>query len=287
MPSVRSFVWNMGWEDWAGNFCYLILAVSYLVTNLLWLRILAILALGLEGVYFYFASSPPLWVGIAWAVVFVSINVVQIVLMTRERLRVRISEQDGMLHRGVFGEMTPVDFHRLLKLGTWREIPMGAKLTVKDEPGTELFFIAKGSARVVSGYNLISFLHPGAIVGEKSFTSGGNASATVIAETSLRAFVVNKVALHALMKHNHGIETAILKTISRDLTTKLRMAHRQPDGRLPEVKSSLIVSDPAVNGLRTVFGLETVGETRYFDVARFPACSVGLSAAGPDSSPHQ
>jgi hypothetical protein len=254
---METFVWNMRWEDWAGNFCYLILAVSYLVTNLFWLRILAVLALGLEGIYFYFASTPPLWVGIAWAVVFVSINVIQIGLMTRQRLRVRISELEGVLHRGVFGEMTRVDFHRLLKLGSWREIPKGAKLTIEGEPGAELFFIAKGSARVTLGYNLLSVLHPGAIVGEKSFISGGNASATVIAETSLRAFVVNKLALRALMKHNLGIEMAILKIIGRDLTTKLRMAHRRPDDGLPAVESSLIISDPAVNGLRKVFGLET------------------------------
>ena len=94
MAGMDTFAWNMGWEDWAGNFCYLILAVSYLVTNLYWLRMLAILALGLEGIYFYCASTPPLWVGIAWAVIFVSINVVQIMLMTRERLLVRMSERE-------------------------------------------------------------------------------------------------------------------------------------------------------------------------------------------------
>jgi hypothetical protein len=282
---METFVWNMRWEDWAGNFCYLILAVSYLVTNLFWLRILAILALGLEGIYFYFASAPPLWVGIVWAVIFVSINVVQIGLMTRDRLRVRISELEGLLHRGVFGEMTRVDFHRLLKLGNWREIPKGAKLTIEGEPGAELFFIAQGSARVMSGYNLVSILHSGAIVGEKSFISGGNASATVVAETSLRVFVVNKLALHALMKHNHGTGMAILKTIGRDLTTKLRIAHARSDDGIPAVTSSLIVSDSAVNGLRKVFGLETVGETRYFDAARFPGRTVSLSAAGADSSP--
>ena len=71
---MDEIVWGMSWEDWAGNFCYLLLAVSYLVTSLLWLRILAIAALGLEGIYFYFASTPPLWVGIARAAVFVGIN---------------------------------------------------------------------------------------------------------------------------------------------------------------------------------------------------------------------
>jgi CRP-like cAMP-binding protein len=221
------FAWNMGWEDWAGNFCYLILAVSYLVTNLYWLRMLAILALGLEGIYFYFASTPPLWVGIAWAVVFVSINVIQIMLMTRERLRVRMSEQETLMHHGLFRELTSVEFHRLLKIGAWREIAKGASLTIEGEPVPELFFIAKGSARVMFGDKLIAMLHPGAVVGEMSFISGGNASATVVAEAPLTTFVIGKPALSALLKHDHCVETAIFKMIGRDLTTKLRAVHER------------------------------------------------------------
>jgi hypothetical protein len=57
----------MEWQDWVGHFSYLMLAVSYLVTNMYWLRALAIVALGLEGVYFYFSGDAPLWVGIGWA----------------------------------------------------------------------------------------------------------------------------------------------------------------------------------------------------------------------------
>jgi len=102
MNGVETFAWNMGWEDWAGNFCYLILAVSYLVTNLYWLRLLAILALGLEGIYFYCASTPPLWVGIAWAVVFVAINLIQIALLTRERLKVEMSGLEILFHQRFF-----------------------------------------------------------------------------------------------------------------------------------------------------------------------------------------
>ena len=150
----------MSWQNWAANFCYFILAASYLVTNLYWLRLLAVLALGLEGVYFYFAASPPLWVGIGWAAVFVGINVVQLAIMMRERLAVRMSEHERLLHRGLFAELTLVQFNRLLKIGAWRESEDGALLTVQDKPVPELFFIASGMARVIVGNEAIALLQP-------------------------------------------------------------------------------------------------------------------------------
>ncbi len=62
----------MRWQDWAANACYVILAASYLVTNIYWLRILAVVALAFEGVYFYFGAEILLWIWIVWNVFFIA-----------------------------------------------------------------------------------------------------------------------------------------------------------------------------------------------------------------------
>src|SRR5258706_15471743 len=93
----------MEWQDWGGHFSYLMLAVSHLVTNMYWLRALAIVALGLEGVFFFFSGGAPPWVGIRWAAVFVGINVVQLGIMARNHMRVRLSSEERGLHRQRFG----------------------------------------------------------------------------------------------------------------------------------------------------------------------------------------
>jgi CRP-like cAMP-binding protein len=222
MTGVETFAWTMRWEDWAGNFCYLILAFSYLVTNLYWLRLLAILALGLEGIYFYCASTPPLWVGIAWAAVFVAINLIQIALLTRERLKVQMSEPENLLHRGLFPEMTPMDFRRFLKAGHWREVAKDSLLTTEGKPVPDLLFITRGNARVARNGGAPMSLGPGTILGEKSFLCGGNASATIIAETALTVFAVNKLSLRALLQHDHRVASAIFSTMGRDMSAKLR-----------------------------------------------------------------
>ena len=118
----------MEWQDWVGNFSYLMLAASYLVTNMYWLRGLAIVALGLEGVYFFFSGAAPLWVGIGWAAVFVGINAVQLAIMARNRLRVRLSGEEHGLHQQRFGKLDQVNFDRLARAGHWRNVPPGTVL---------------------------------------------------------------------------------------------------------------------------------------------------------------
>jgi hypothetical protein len=51
-----------------------------------------------------------------------------------------------------------------------------------------------------------------------------------------------------------------------------------PGGVLPEVSSSVLISEPAANGLTTIVNMQAVGETRYFDAGGFPGRTVGLSA---------
>jgi hypothetical protein len=212
----------MSWQNWAANLCYLLLAISYLVTNLFWLRVLAVGALGLEGVYFYFACEQPLWVGIGWAIVFVVINVVQLLIMTRERLSVRMSDRERLLHRGLFAELTPVQFHRLLKIGEWREVEAGTLLAVHGNPVPELLFIASGMAEVNVASEVIAHLQAGSFVGEMTFLSGGNATASVSAAGPMLLFAIGKRELDRLLTQDRGIETAMLRVIGRDLTMKLR-----------------------------------------------------------------
>jgi hypothetical protein len=212
----QSLTW-MGWQDWAGNFCYLILALSYAVSNIYWLRSLAIVALGLEMVYFFFGADRPLWVGIGWNVVFVGTNAIQLGLLVRERMRVRFNEQERLLHRGLFSELTPVDFSRLLKAGEWREVAEGTVLARENA-------LIAGAAKVEVGGKLVALLQPGALIGEMSFLTQGNASADVTTATPSRLFSIPKPRLEALFHSSAGIKTAIHRLMGQDLVRKLLSA---------------------------------------------------------------
>jgi CRP-like cAMP-binding protein len=230
------FNW-IGWEDWAGNFCYTILALSYLVTNMYWLRLLAVVALGLEGVYFYFGSDTPLWVGIGWNAVFVSINVVQLAILTREHMKVRFTAQEELLRRGLFAGLGSLDLSRLLKSGSWHDVKAGTELTSEGKAVTDVCVIADGLAKVEVGDRTISILQTGSFVGEMSLLTNEAASATVTAMSPCRVFVVSKEKLRALFEKSQELQSALTGIIGRDLAYKLKTAS-EPDTDLTAPQST-------------------------------------------------
>jgi hypothetical protein len=220
-----SLTW-MGWQDWAGNVCYIILAISYAVSNIYWLRSLAMVALAMEMVYFFFGAERPLWVGIGWNVVFIGTNAIQLTLLTRERLRVRFSDQERLLHGGLFRELSSVDFNRLLRAGEWRDVAEGTVLARENAPIGDVSVIVAGAAKVEVEGKLVALLQPGAFIGEMSFLTKSNASADVTTATPSRLFSISKPHLEALFQSNAGIKTAIHHLIGQDLVRKLLSARR-------------------------------------------------------------
>lgn len=55
------------------------------------------------------------------------------------------------------------------------------------------------------------------------------------------------------------------------------LSEAMPWGTMPEVKSGLLISEPAANGLRTVVETQAVGGVRYFDAGGFIGRTLGLS----------
>jgi hypothetical protein len=209
-------------QDLVGNASYVLLAASYLVTNIYWLRLLAIVALTAEALYFYMAGDRQLWVGILWAAVFNVINIVQLILLARARIKVRMSEEEKTLHASVFGKLEKVDFSRILAVGSFEELPEGTELTSQDREVTSVRLLLSGQARVMVDSAVIAGLSAGDFVGEMAYIGDCNASATVVTEARCRTFRVGIDDLRALTRKHEKIEAAMNARFSIDLARKLR-----------------------------------------------------------------
>ncbi len=210
------------WQDWAGNACYILLAASYLVTNIYWLRMLAIIALAFEALYFWFGAVTPLWVGIVWNVVFVAINILQLIILYRERWQVRFTDSERLLHQGLFAEFGPIEFSRLLKSGAWRQVYAGTLLTIEGRTVPDLFVLVQGLAKVEVAGETIALLQPGAFVGEMSLLTHEPASATVITVADCLVFAISQEKLSELLDKDDAVRSAVHRVIGRDLVTKLK-----------------------------------------------------------------
>src|SRR5277367_1501538 len=105
---------------------------SYLVKDILWLRVLTVLA-GLVLLGYYAWMPTPLWAGIAWNVVFAAINLRQIQLLLRERRPVVLQPDELLLYKLAFRRLTEREFAKLLAIGHWKEIPAGKRIVQRGE----------------------------------------------------------------------------------------------------------------------------------------------------------
>lgn len=215
------------WQDWAGNACYALLALSYLFTNMLWLRVIAIFSLAFEAVYFVFGAESPLWVGIGWNMVFVAINVVMLVLLLRERRHLQLDADAALLRRGLFAELDHASFARLLRAGEWVELPPGTRLTTEGEAVEHFYVVADGLADVAVNGHVVSILQSGAFVGEMSLLTKAPASATVTTLAVCRVFRLDRSRLEELLTRHAELRAGLDRTIGRDLARKLRTTSGQ------------------------------------------------------------
>src|SRR5438445_167962 len=153
----------MPWQDWVGNASYALLAASYLVTNIYWLRLLAIVALTIEAVYFYAVGDQRLWVGILWAGVFNAINILQLIVLTRARFKIRMSDEEKTLHASVFGRLERTDFNRILAVGGFDNIGDGEEFTSQGRQVENVHLLLRGRAHGLVYDAVIARLNPGGL----------------------------------------------------------------------------------------------------------------------------
>lgn len=209
-------------QDLVGNASYILLAASYLVTNIYWLRLLAIVALTAEAVYFYMAGDRELWVGILWAGIFNVINIAQLIRLTRNRMKVRMSDEERTLHSSIFGRLEKVDFSRVLAAGAFEDLPEGAVLTEQGRAVDHVRLLLSGRATVFVDGAPIAVLSAGDFIGEMAYIGRCDASASVITEGRCRAFRIPIADLRALTSQHEKIETVMNDRFSVDLARKLR-----------------------------------------------------------------
>jgi hypothetical protein len=209
-----------GWADVPGHLSYLVIAISYWLTSIYWLRLTAIIGLALEIVYFRM-SGGALHTGIAWDVVFILINGWQIWRLVADRRALASLAEVQLLRQGALAGFDSVELASVLRTGAWRDFAPGTRLTEEGKPVVHLVLICEGQASVEAGGEAIASLQGGAFVGEMAFLSGNPASATVTVARPTRAFVFDMGRLEALARENASVAGDLYRAIGRDLARKL------------------------------------------------------------------
>src|SRR5262245_63651368 len=100
-------------NNWPGHLSYILIAISYWLTDIFWLRVVAVVGLSFEILYFLM-SGGDLRTGIGWDLVFILINLYQLYRLVRDRLSFRLPVKERALLRKALVGLDDAQIARLL-----------------------------------------------------------------------------------------------------------------------------------------------------------------------------
>jgi CRP-like cAMP-binding protein len=193
---------------------------SYVVVDILWLRVITILA-GSALLGSMLGASPPPWPAVIWNLVFFVINVVRIHLLIRERRPVPLTADEQHVANLRFPSLRPRELQRLLGVGAMVDHPKGAHIVARGVPLEALLLVVRGCARVDLADRAPILIQEGMFVGEIGFLTGKPPGADVIAATDVRIVRWPAPALRAFLDANPEMNTTMQQVLGSDLATKL------------------------------------------------------------------
>jgi hypothetical protein len=196
---------------------------SYLVKDILWLRVLTVVA-GVLLLPYYFMQPVPLWPAIAWSGVFLAVNIVQIKILLLERRPIRLAPDEQRLYELVLHNLSPRQFARLLRSGHWEDVPAGERVIERGKPLDRLIVVFTGRLAVEVDGQEKAALRAGHFAGEMSFVTGEVPSADVSARAPTRIFVWKSAELMRTLEGQNDLLLALHSAIGTDLVGKLRGA---------------------------------------------------------------
>jgi CRP-like cAMP-binding protein len=228
-----------------GHASFLLLGYSYLTSDLLTLRALAVGGLSAAMVFQFFRPAP-LWLPIQWNALFVAINVFWVAKLYYDEnfADAYATEEERGLYTRHFSHMPLGEFRQLLKIGKWRDIAPGTELTTEGKANEYVFALVDGEVEVVIGGKHVNSIQAPSFVGEmslmrsmtgeagrrSSMTSSSPpknsaprvASATVVAQKGVvRVFSWDDKALRRLMRENDVIKSGVHAAVGVGLAEKL------------------------------------------------------------------
>ncbi len=202
---------------------------SYLMRDILWLRVLTVLAASFLIPYFYFRPNP-LMAAIYWNLLFTSLNFYWICRLLLERRPVRLTKDQQRLCQLAFQTLTPQEMLKLVKLSQWEDHPSGKCFVERGKPIDRLALIFSGKACVEVDGKPVAELQPGQFIGGMGFITDEVSSVSIAALEPTCCVSWPKSKLRDFLKDNPDLRAAFQRVLGLDLSNRLQAAWaRQKD----------------------------------------------------------
>ena len=124
----------------------------------------------------------------------------------------------------LFADLDKRELRELANSMKERNFSAGSTIATEGQTGIGFFVIGEGTAKVTQGGEERGMLGPGDYFGEIALIDDGMRTASVIADTDLKAYGLTSWEFRPLVESNATIAWTLLRTMA----TRLRAAERRP-----------------------------------------------------------
>ena len=205
----------------AGHLAFGLIAFSFLVKDILYLRFVSIVASLFSVFYNWVIPVEPMWIPIGWNFVFVALNLYHIAVIMYEKRPVDMSPKHKELYETMFKNMTPVEFLKITKIADWIHFKSKESITQKGHTVPTLNLIYNGTVDVIVDDKKVAELKDGQFVGEMSFLTEKPATATCVVKYDTECLVWKQEQFKDLLKRNPSLYFTIQSLLSAQVSSAL------------------------------------------------------------------
>jgi hypothetical protein len=205
----------------AGHLAFGLIAFSFLVKDIFWLRIVSIAASLFSVFYNFYIPVEPMWLAINWNFIFIAVNLYHIAVILYEKREVKMDDKNQELYDTLFKEMTPVEYLKISRAAKWELVKSGQRIITQGMPVPDLYLIYNGTVDVLVDNEQIAELKDGEFVGEMSFLTEKVATATCKVKYDAQCLVWKQKEFKELLKRNPSLYFTIQSVLSSQVSDKL------------------------------------------------------------------
>ena len=205
----------------AGHLAFGLIAFSFLVKDILYLRLVSILASLFSVFYNYVIPAEPMWIAVGWNFVFISLNLYHIAVLVYEKRPVHMSPKHKELYETMFKDLTPVEFLKVTKIADWEHYKTGEVVIQEKHSVETLNLIYNGTVDVMVDGKKVAELKDGQFVGEMSFLTEKPATATCVVKHDTELLVWKQEQFKELLKRNPSLYFTIQSLLSAQVSSAL------------------------------------------------------------------
>ncbi len=203
-----------------------IYVISYMLTSMFWLRLLAVIAAASTLPYFYLQVEP-LWSALFWQSMFLLVNLVNLIILVIASRPPRMESWQEEVHKNVFSDLKPAELMPLLKKARQLEFSETEQILFEGQTNNNLYLVLSGRCEIRQGNHVIGWAGRHHFLGEMSMVSGQVASADVTVDAGSVVIAWSQEDLEALYRRNGLFKAYVFQKCGAGMAEKLRQMTRR------------------------------------------------------------